>query len=566
MARNKAPPFLDIDRQQLEQMLERAEKAMPSEDFVLIKALASQLDKLTGELKRKNSSIRRIRKLFGIQCSEKTRDVLPRDDEQSSTDAAADDNGPGNNAADNNVPTPTDEPTSDAKVSADEAKPKGHGRLGASDYPKAQHIPVAHDTLRAGGPCPRCQGKLYHLREPSPTVRIVGSAPLQATVYDSDRLRCGTCLHVFTARVPEQAQGPKYDETAAAMLGLLHYRIGTPLNAIEALQGNLQTPVPSSTQWEVLEGNVGLLQPVRDELVRRCAQAKVLHIDDSSVRILELMGKRREALIACEKLDEPDRTGLFTTAIIGILGHGPIITFFSGRKHAGENLDNLLDLRDSGLPVPILMSDALNRNVPKRHTVIEANCMSHARRGIVDEVDNYPDACRVVLESLGSVYNLDEQLRQRAVSDEERLQAHQRESGPILDELHDWMKAALDDKHIEPNSSMGQALNYFLKRWGKLTLFLSVPGAPLDNNFAERVLKMAIKLRKTAMFYRSAKGARTGDTYMTIIHNAIAYGVNPYDYLTALLRNHKAVAESPGDWLPWTWEDSLARLQTESAA
>jgi len=566
MARNKAPPFLDIDRQQLEQMLERAEKAMPSEDFALIKALASQLDRLTSELKRKNSSIRRIRKLFGIQCSEKTRDVLPRDDEQSSTDAAAQDNGPGNNAADNNVPTPTDEPTPDAKVSADKAKPKGHGRLGASDYPKAQHIPVAHDTLRAGGPCPRCQGKLYHLKEPSPTVRIVGDAPLQATVYDSDRLRCGTCQHVFTARVSEQAQGPKYDETAAAMLGLLHYGIGTPLNAIEALQGNLQTPVPSSTQWDVLNVSVEMLQPVCDELVRGCAQANVLHLDDSSVRILELMGKRREALVACEKLNEPDRTGLFTTAIIGILEHGPIITFFSGRKHAGENFDNLLDLRDPALPPPIMMSDALSRNVPKRHPVIEANCMSHARRGIVDEANNYPQMCGVLLESLGLVYKFDAEFKQSGVSHEERLQAHRLESGPIMDELHDWMSAAIDEKHVEPNSGMGEALNYFLKRWEKLTLFLRVPGAPLDNNLAERVLKMAIKLRKTAMFYRSEKGARTGDTYMTLIHNAIAYGVNPYDYLTALLRNHKSVAESPADWLPWTWEDSLARLQAESAA
>jgi hypothetical protein len=220
----------------------------------------------------------------------------------------------------------------------------------------------------------------------------------------------------------------------------------------------------------------------------------------------------------------------------------------------------VLERRNSEGSVPVVMSDALNRNTPKGHEVVEANCMSHARRGVVDEVDNYPDACHILLGSLAHIYHLDAQLKNEAATDEQRLLAHQQQSGPILDELHGWMKAALDGKVIEPNSSMGKALSYFLKHWTKLTLFVRQPGAPLDNNIAERVLKVAIRYRRNSLFYRSERGAFVGDLYMTLIHTAVLHGANPFDYLTAVLTHAHEVRNAPERWLPWNYQTTLAGL------
>ena len=94
----------------------------------------------------------------------------------------------------------------------------------------------------------------------------------------------------------------------------------------------------------------------------------------------------------------------------------------------------------------------------------------------------------------------------------------------------------------------------------KFTLFLRAPGAPLDNNICERALKMAIKHRNGSLFYRILHGARVGDVYMSLIHTTERCGEKPFDYLTALQRYHKAVAEKPAEWLPWNYRDTLARM------
>src|SRR5690606_3505923 len=123
--------------------------------------------------------------------------------------------------------------------------------------------------------------------------------------------------------------------------------------------------------------------------------------------------------------------------------------------------------------------------------------------------------------------------------------------------LEERLTAELAEKRVEPNSGLGKAYNYMLKRWSKLTLFLRKPGAPLDNNLCERTLKMAIRHRRNSLFYRSERGAQIGDMFMSLIYTAELRGENPFEYLTALLRNYKAAAERPADWLPWTYRGTL---------
>ena len=119
---------------------------------------------------------------------------------------------------------------------------------------------------------------------------------------------------------------------------------------------------------------------------------------------------------------------------------------------------------------------------------------------------------------------------------------------------------------IEPNSGLGQAIKYMRKRWSKLTRFLHIPGAPLDNNMAERILKMAILHRKNCYFYKTRNGARVGDILMTVIDTCRLEGVNPFEYLNALQRHAARVRACPGEWLPWNYETTLAQLAATKAA
>jgi transposase len=137
-----------------------------------------------------------------------------------------------------------------------------------------------------------------------------------------------------------------------------------------------------------------------------------------------------------------------------------------GRKHAGENLSDVLKQRAAGLAAPIQMCDALSRNLPKLPRdpeIIIAHCLAHARRHFVEVTANFPQECRFVLESLGEVYGYDEAARAQSMSPEQRLGFHQEYSGLVMEEkLHIWLDAQFDERKVEPNSGLGTAISYLL--------------------------------------------------------------------------------------------------------
>lgn len=110
---------------------------------------------------------------------------------------------------------------------------------------------------------------------------------------------------------------------------------------------------------------------------------------------------------------------------------------------------------------------------------------------------------------------------------------------------------------MEPNSGPGVAIMYLLKHWDRLTLFLKQPGAPLDNNIAERALKKAIRHRKNSLFYKTKNGARMGDLFMSLIHSCELCGANPFDYLTELHRHVAELKRKPSDWMPSNYRGTL---------
>ena len=202
--------------------------------------------------------------------------------------------------------------------------------------------------------------------------------------------------------------------------------------------------------------------------------------------------------------------------------------------------------------------DALSRNVPEAFKVILANCLSHARRKFVDVAEVFPEECRFVLEILKQVYKNDEEAKRQQMSDEQRLELHQSKSGPLMEELKIWLEAQIQRKKVEPNSSMGQAFSYMLNHWKPLTLFLRVPGAPLDNNICERALKQAIRHRKNSLFYKTLHGAYIGDLFMSIIYTCNLADVNAFEYLNALEEHSAELFKNPQLWLPWNYHEQLA--------
>jgi len=530
-----APP-LEISIEELEALVEQARPALSEDGYQKLLGAVHTLRYVTELLEKKKASLADLRELLCPATTEKTEKVL----KQAGIDSGA------------------KEPSVGAEARTHKRKAPGHGRNGAAAYSGAQKVQVPHASLQAGDPCPDgCGGKVYPQRDPGVLVRIKGQAPLAATVYELEKLRCNLCGNVYTAAAPPEAGEKKYDETAASMIALLRYGSGFPWNRLEGLENNLGIPLPASTQCEIMAEMAPTLQPALDELMRQAAQGEVAHNDDTSMRVLSL---DRDADISAE------RTGVFTSGIVWILGERRIGLYFTGCKHAGENLTEMLKLRPPELPPPIQMCDALSRNVPKLAATVQANCNAHNRRNFVKVTANFPEECRYVLESLGEVYGYDAQAREKGMSSDERLGFHQEHSGPVMERLHAWCEVQFAERKVEPNSGLGQAISYLLKYWEKLTLFLRKAGAPLDNNLVERALKKAILHRKNSLFYKTRNGARMGDLYMSLIHTCELNGINAFDYLIELQRHAEELRQNPSEWMPWNYRATLDRLARWAAA
>jgi transposase len=517
---------LDVSTAELEALLEQVREHLSEAGYQKLKSAIHTLGYVTELLENQGTTIQALRNLLCQARTEKTAAVLER--------AGI-----------------TTDVTPASGTSAEKPKPPGHGRNGTTAYRGARKITVAHPALRKGDRCPECaKGKVYG-QTPATLVRIIGQTPIQATVYAMEKLRCNLCGQVFTAETPEGVGSEKYDATSVSMIALLKYGSGLPFHRLERLQRNLGIPLPASTQWELVGEAARQIEAAHEELVRQAAQGEVLYNDDTSMTILELM----KPGITDE--DFFGRTGIFTSGILSTRGGQRIALFFTGRKHAGENLADVLAHRAQNIGPPIQMCDALARNLPKEFEVILSHCIVHGRRRFVEVTPNFPYPCRHVLETLGEVYRHDAIARDQQMSAHDRLTFHQIHSGPLMTELRKWLSEQLDQHKVEPNSGLGTAIAYMIKYWDELTLFLRQAGAPLDNNLCERALKKAILHRKNALFYKTQNGAHVGDIFMSLIYTCQLSNTDPFDYLTQLQRHAGELAGNPSEWMPWNYIHAL---------
>jgi hypothetical protein len=208
------------------------------------------------------------------------------------------------------------------------------------------------------------------------------------------------------------------------------------------------------------------------------------------------------------------------------------------------------------------MSDASSSNTAKRHPnkTRRSFCHAHAFRKFKDILDDFPDPCAVVMQSMGLVFEHDQYTKAQGMSDAQRQRYHAKYSGPLLAELKTWMLAQLHDAlTVEPNSALGQAMNYMLKRWDEFTLFLTVPSVPLDNNIVERMLKRLIVQRKNSFFYANEYSAYVGCVLTSLIMTGVEAGINVFDYFNDLQANRFLVAREPENWLPWHYPKQQER-------
>ena len=536
----KRPELVNATQEQLDELLSLAKTktAFSAEHYELLERVLGTFVFVMLSLQSAKTSIKRFRQmLFGARTESKS-NVLKEHGASADPQAVAQEQADGQ---------------AQAKPS-----PPGHGRNPAQAYRDAPVVELDVPGLQPGDPCPECGvGRVYD-SAPKVLVKVVGQPPLAATVFKLRQLRCRLCDTLFTAPLPEGASPTKYDHSCASILALLRYGSGMPFYRLESLQASLNAPLPDATQWDIVHKAVPGPRAAFEELISQAAQAQLLHNDDTPARILSLMRERAKAEAAGKT---PVAKAINTSGIVAELQGRKVVLFFTGHAHAGKNLAKVLAHRARELEPPMQMCDALAANVTAEFTTVLCNCLAHGRRQFVDVIEHFPQECAHVIEVLAKVYAQDAHCRAEKMSPEQRLAHHQAVSDLPMQELHKWMNEQFEQRKVEPNSGLGRAMNYMIKHWSELTLFLRKAGAPLDNNVVERALKRAIRHRKNSLFYATLKGAEVGDIYMSLIHSCELSDVNPFAYLQALHSHAQDVLKTPALWMPWNYREQLARAE-----
>jgi transposase len=363
----------------------------------LIEKLLSILLTIVSLLERKHTSIQRMKELlFGMK--EKKRG---KDEDKN----RAEDGRPG---ADGNSQTDSPNEMNSTCEDVRRLKRPGHGRIAASEYPGARIVRLNHQEMAPGDPCPEsgCEGHLHQLGQPNVKIYLTGQPLISATKYERRVLRCSDCFKRYAADLPEGVkENEKFDETADVAIALYKYSGGMPFYRQARMQESCGVPLPESVQFERCEDVANAVFPVYRHLVELSADGKLFHIDDTRVRILSCYQEDKDR-------SEKERRATHTSGfVVKDEGDHKIALYFSSRRHAGENLDHVLERRSPSLPMPIKMSDASAVNGKKMAQTIDANCLAHGRGKFKELEEIFPVECGQVMEAIRKVYQYDDQTK-----------------------------------------------------------------------------------------------------------------------------------------------------------
>ena len=405
---------------------------------------------------------------------------------------------------------------------------RGHG-------PKTQPLlPVStltHTLPEEERTCPVCQGRLEPMGEQSEDSEeiTVIEASYQVVTHKRAKYRCSCNASVVTAPGPlKLTPGGRYSPEFAVHVAEAKYLDHLPLERQARAMGRKGLDTDAQTLWDQLMALAKHLTPTYEALCEQVLGSDVVFMDETHWRLMDGDGSHRW-WTWCVASDE--------AAAYWIRG-----------QRSREAAEHVLGTFEG-----ILMSDgyavyeALARGAPG---IAPVHCWAHVRRKFIEAESSFPEESRKAIDLIGELYEVErgvpslprgapEDVRAEALAVRARLREER--SRPIIDELRGW---AYETKPgTLPQSSLGKAIEYMLSLWPGLTVFLTDPRVPLDNNAAERALRGVVVGRKNHYGSHSRRGAEVAAIFYTLFESAKLAGVDPHRYVLEATR--RAIA-SPG--------------------
>jgi transposase len=390
--------------------------------------------------------------------------------------------------------------------------------------------------------CPDCGGELKSLGED--VSEILEWVPASFKVIRqvrpklARRLTGSRCDKIVQAEAPSRpiARGLAGPAMLAHVL-TSKYCDHLPLYRQSEIYARAGVELERATLADWVGGASGLLQPLVEALRRHVMSATKLHADDTPVPVLA-PGLGRTKIGRLWTYVRDDRPAGGTTP--------PAVWFTYSPDRKGEHpVKHLRDFHG------VLQADAYAgfNHLYEGGRIQEAACWAHVRRKFYDlQVTHKSPVAQEALERIAALYAIEDEIRGRPPG--ERRELRQARARPLLDSLHAWLESCLT--RLSRKSDTTVAVKYALSLWSALVRYADDGRLEIDNNAAERALRVVALGRKNYLFAGSDAGGERAAAIYSLIGTAKLNGLDPEGYLRAVLSR---IADHPinriEELLPW---------------
>ena len=194
-----------------------------------------------------------------------------------------------------------------------------------------------------------------------------------------------------------------------------------------------------------------------------------------------------------------------------------------------------------------LQADAANNYdaLYRQYDVQEVGCWAHARRKFFDIAKQNPQAqtAHLAVGKINALFEIERISTEQGDTPQQRHARRQSEAKPLIEALKPWLESQL--RELLPKTPTAKAINYLLNHWPAFTRYLDDGRTRIDNNAAERALRVVAVGRKNWMFAGSPRGGEAAVIAYTLIESAKACGHNPRIYLADVLTQLAALPPAP---------------------
>jgi transposase len=483
--------------------------------------IASQHDTIEKQLKKLASLQQQVARLLRRQYGPQKERVDPNqlmlftveeleqlvsELEQGKVDSVSMDDGSA--SADTTAEDSTDE------ASKSKPKRKGHGRR-----PIPDSIPrelVIHELTDEERLCPCCGKRRKEIG--SDMTEQLEFIPAQLKVLQHHRIKyvCDECEEnvAIAPKPPQPIEKGLPGPGLLAFTALSKYGDYQPLYRLEDILSRNGIILRRSTLCDWIASIADLLKPLYSTMCHRVRRSRVIHSDDTGIKMLE-PGQCRNCKFWVYVGDEAN----------------PFVVYEFSLTREGENPSRFLEGYEGYLQVDAFGGyDALL----SERGIIKAGCMAHCRRYWWESIDTDSRRAHEAISYIARLYELETHFENAALKGDALRDARQQHALPILNAFETWLKKERDS--VLPKSPIGQAFTYTLNQWQALSRYTEDGALAIDNNIAERMVKLPAIGRKNWLFVGSQSGGDRAAILLSIIASAKLCKVEPWAWLNAVLK------------------------------